>query len=154
MKNFFRTDVLLILVLTIILIVLIVLNFSMKPPSTRTTQNQNQIGNATTTNFGNNATGDLNGDGLPDIAMITTENPGGSGTFFYVVVELKTSTSTIKTNSIFLGDRIAPQTTEIKNGVLIVNYADRKPSDPMTTQPSVGVSRYFKVVGGELVEVK
>ena len=95
--------------------------------------------------FGNEATGDLNGDGLPDIAFIFTQDGGGSGTFFYVAVHLKTANGYKDTNSVFLGDRIAPQTTEIKNGELIVNYADRRPTDPMTTAPSVGVSKYLKV---------
>ena len=103
--------------------------------------------------FGNEATGDLNGDGLPDTAFIFTEDGGGSGTFFYVAVHLKTLNGYKDTNAVFLGDRIAPQTTEIKNGELIVNYADRRPTDPMTTAPSVGVSKYLKVQGMELVEI-
>ena len=31
--------------------------------------------------------------------------------------------------------------------------ADRKPDEPMTAIPSMGVSKYFKVSGGRLVEV-
>ena len=101
--------------------------------------------------FGNEATGDLNGDGLPDTAFIFTQDGGGSGTFFYVAVHLNTATNGYKdTNAVFLGDRIAPQTTEIKNGELIVNYADRRPTDPMTTAPSVGVTKYLKVFGTTL----
>src|SRR5690242_8355749 len=41
--------------------------------------------------FGNDAVGDLNGDGLPDTAFLITQNSGGSGTFYYVVVALKTT---------------------------------------------------------------
>lgn len=99
----------------------------------------------TTTYFGNEATGDLNGDGVPDVAFILTQNGGGSGTFYYVVAALKIAGGYQGTNAILLGDRIAPQTTEIRNGQLTVNYADRKPSDSMTTQPSVGVSKYLAV---------
>jgi hypothetical protein len=32
-----------------------------------------------------------------------------------------------------------------------VNYAERKPGDPMTTAPSVGASKYLQVVDGKLV---
>src|SRR5438105_3216241 len=39
--------------------------------------------------FGNEATGDLNNDGIPDIAFLVTQTTGGSGTFYYVVVALK-----------------------------------------------------------------
>ena len=32
--------------------------------------------------FGNEAAGDLNGDGVPDVAFILTQTTGGSGTFY------------------------------------------------------------------------
>ncbi len=106
----------------------------------------------TTTYFGDDATGDLSGDGEPDVAFILTQNSGGSGTFYYVVVALKTENGYLGTNAVMLGDRIAPQTTQITDGQLIVNYADRKPGEPMTTPPSVGVSKYFHLQGSVLVE--
>ena len=109
--------------------------------------------NITTKYFGNEATGDLNGDGLPDVAFILTQNSGGSGTFYYVVVALKTVDGYQGTNAVLLGDRVAPQTTEIQSGQLVVNYADRKAGEPMTTQPSVGMSTYLTVQGNTLVEV-
>jgi len=42
--------------------------------------------------------------------------------------------------------------TEIQNGQIIVNYADRKAGEPMTTAPSLGVSRYLVVQGTTLSE--
>ena len=106
----------------------------------------------TTDYFGDVATGDLNGDGVADTAFIVSQDPGGTGTFFFVVVALKTATGYTGTNGILLGDRVAPQTTEIKNGQLVVNYAERAATDPMTADPSVGVSKYLKVQGTTLVE--
>ncbi len=106
----------------------------------------------TTTYFGNEAMGDLNGDGKPDTAFILTQSTGGTGTFYYAVVALKTDSGYQGTNAVLLGDRIAPQTTEIKDGKVIVNYADRKAGEPMTASPSVGVSKYLKVSGEQLVE--
>jgi hypothetical protein len=106
----------------------------------------------TTQYFGNETTGDLNGDGLPDTAFILTQNSGGSGTFYYVAVALNTSRGYVGTNGVLLGDRIAPQTTEIKNGQVIVSYADRKTGDAMTVPPSVGVSKYLTVSGNQLTE--
>lgn len=103
--------------------------------------------------FGNEATGDLNGDGIPDVAFLITQEGGGSGTFYYVVAALKTRTGYKGTNAVLLGDRIAPQTTEIKNGEVIVNYADRKPTDPMTTPPSIGMTKIMKISGNNLVDV-
>jgi hypothetical protein len=113
-----------------------------------------KLTNAGMNYFGNDATGDLNGDGVDDTAFIVTSSPGGSGTFYYVVAALKVADGGYQgTNAILLGDRIAPQTTQIKDGQLIVNYADRKPSEPMSAKPSIGVSKYLRVVDGQLQEV-
>ena len=53
-----------------------------------------------------------------------------------------------------VGDRIAPQTTRIVNGVIEANYADRKPGEPFTTAPSVGTTKHARVTDGKLVEVR
>ena len=102
--------------------------------------------------FGNEATGDLNGDGKPDVAFILTQSGGGSGTFYYVAAALQSATGYQGTNAILLGDRIAPQTTAITGGKIVVNSADRAAGEPMTAQPSVGVSKYFTVNGTTLAE--
>lgn len=100
--------------------------------------------------FGNEASGDLNGDGVPDAAFILTQTSGGSGTFYYAVAALKTPAGYQGTNAVLLGDRVAPQTSEITDGEFIVNYADRAPGEPMTAQPSLGKSLYLKVINGAL----
>lgn len=102
--------------------------------------------------FGNEVSGDLNGDGTEDTAFILTQEGGGSGVFYYAAVALKTTTGYKGTNAIFLGDRIAPQTMEIRNGTLIANYADRLPKEPMTTRPSTGKSKYLEIIKDELIE--
>lgn len=107
---------------------------------------------AETKYFGNDATGDLNSDGVPDVGFILTQSTGGSGTFYYAVAALKTADGYTGTNAVLLGDRIAPQTTQIKDGVLVVNYADRAPGEPMTAEPSVGVSKYLEIQNGTLAE--
>jgi hypothetical protein len=104
--------------------------------------------------FGDETVGDLNSDGRPDVAFILTQDNGGSGTFYYVAAALATTTGYQGTNAIFLGDRIAPQSTQIQGGEAVVNYADRNPGEPFAAQPSVGVTKYFKIVDGNLTEVK
>lgn len=104
--------------------------------------------------FGNEVEGDINGDGVADVVFLLTQSAGGSGTFYYVVAALRTDKGYTGTNAILLGDRIAPQTTEIRNGEIIVNYADRKAGEPMTAQPSVGVSKYLGISGNMLREIK
>ena len=91
--------------------------------------------------FGNEIRKDLNDDGREDVVFLLTQNSGGTGTFFYVVAAVATDNGYVGSKAFPLGDRIAPQTTESGNGkVVIVNYADRRPNEPMTTQPSVGKS--------------
>ncbi len=109
------------------------------------------VSQPTTRFFGNEAQGDLDGDGQADIVFLITQDNGGSGTFFYLAGALAVDDSYQILNTIFLGDRISPQTTEIKKGIIIVNYADRRADEPMSSTPSVGVSKYFQVVGSQLV---
>jgi hypothetical protein len=104
--------------------------------------------------FGNEATGDLNGDGLPDIAFLLSQNGAGSGTFFYVVAALNTGDGYRGTNAILLGDRIAPQSTELQDGVIEVDYAVRKPEDSMAVEPSIGTIKFLKLQGSSLKEIR
>lgn len=90
--------------------------------------------------FGEPVYGDLNGDNLPDAAILLVNNPGGSGTFYYAVIAVNKNGTYHSTNALLLGDRIAPQTVTIKDGNAVFNYAVRKANEPMTTKPSVGKS--------------
>lgn len=105
----------------------------------------NSTTKVTTQYFGDAVTHDFDGDGRPDTAFILTQNSGGSGTFYYVVAALNTANGYVGSQGFFLGDRIAPQTVEMSQdprtpNVIVVNYADRKPTDSFTTPPSVGKS--------------
>ncbi len=100
--------------------------------------------------FGNELVTDLNSDGRDDVVFLVTHQPGGSGTFYYAVAALSTGNGYIGSDGYFLGDRIAPQTTEVSQNprhvnVIVVNYADRAQGEPMTIQPSVGKSAYLKL---------
>lgn len=100
--------------------------------------------------FGNELVTDLDGDGREDVAFIVTQQRGGSGTFFYAVAALNTERGYVGSDGYFLGDRIAPQSTNVSTNprhvrVVVFNYADRSPGEPMTTSPSVGKSVYLKL---------
>ncbi len=104
----------------------------------------------TTRYFGNELKTDLNNDGLEDVVFLLTQQGGGSGTFFYAVAALNTEAGYKGSDGYFLGDRIAPQSTNVSpnpkhKNVVVVNYADRAPGEPMTAQPSVGKSAYLKL---------
>lgn len=100
--------------------------------------------------FGNDLKADLNNDGQEDMVFLLTQDTGGSGVFYYAVAALKTADGYVGSDGYLLGDRIAPQTTEISQNpqhknVIVVNYADRAKDEPMTTAPSVGKSVYLKL---------
>ncbi len=91
--------------------------------------------------FGNEVRKDLNKDGKEDVTFLVTQTTGGSGTFYYVVAYISNNDTYVGSQSLFLGDRIAPQTTESGPGnSIIVNYADRNSGDSFAVAPSVGKS--------------
>lgn len=100
--------------------------------------------------FGNELRTDLDGDGRQDVAFLVTQERGGSGMFFYAVAALDTGHGYKGSDGYFLGDRIAPQSTNVSQNprhknVVVFNYADRAPGEPMTAQPSMGKSVYLKL---------
>lgn len=91
--------------------------------------------------FGNEVKHDFDNDGREDVAFLITQETGGSGVFYYVVVALNTLSGYVGSEAVFLGDRIAPQSTHMgNNDIVVVNYAIRKPREPFTAQPSLGKS--------------
>ena len=100
--------------------------------------------------FGNELKTDLNDDGREDVVFLLTQQRGGSGTFFYAVAALNIEAGYLGSDGYLLGDRIAPQTTAVSRNprhenVIVVHYSDRRPDEPMTSQPSVGKSVYLKL---------
>ena len=93
--------------------------------------------------FGEPVYGDLNNDGAEDAAVMLVKTGEGSGTFYYAVLAFANGPSYTTTNTLILGDRIAPQTIEIKDGRAVYNYAVRKESEAMTVSPSIGKSLYI-----------
>ena len=109
-----------------------------------------KIDDQVTKYFGNEVRADLNGDGLEDRAFIITRSPGGSGTFYYAVAAVNTGAGYVGSDGYLLGDRIAPQSTNLSSNprhkkVAVFNYADRAPAEPMITPPSIGKSLYLKL---------
>jgi len=94
--------------------------------------------------FGNEAAHDVDGDGVEDTVFLVSQETAGSGIFFYAVGALKREGGYIGTHAVYIGDRIAPQSTDSGEGrQIVVNYADRAPGDPFTTPPSVGKSLHL-----------
>jgi hypothetical protein len=103
--------------------------------------------------FGQPVYGDLDDDGDADAALLLTHRTGGSGSFMYVAAALNTGGTSRGTNAILLGDRVAPKNLEIRSGVVVVNYDDRRPGEPMAVSPSVGKTLYLAIRSGVLTPI-
>ncbi len=100
------------------------------------------------------AYGDLNNDKKEDAAGLFVLEGAGTGIFTYIAAYVSGTVRYNGTNSIFIGDRISPQSISIANGVVTVNYLDRKDSEPFSATPTVPTSKSFVFVNGELKELK
>ncbi len=105
----------------------------------------------TVTVFGEPVLRDVDGDYDDDAVMLVVHEPGGSGSFYYVVAALKDGEEYVGTNAVLLGDRIAPQNVVVRNRVIMANFADRRAEDPMTAQPSEAQTAYIVYADGALV---
>ncbi len=82
--------------------------------------------------------------------MIIATEPGGSGTFYYVAVAELDGGAYTGSAGVLLGDRIAPQRVTFADGVVTIDYAERRPGEPMSAQPSVTASKRFVYRNGVL----
>ncbi len=94
--------------------------------------------------FGNEVRVDLNSDGLEDFAFLITQETEAGNIFYFVVAAIKTKEGYVGSEGVLLGDRIAPQTTEVRDGLVLVNYAVRPAGENTPTSPSSGKSIWLK----------
>lgn len=100
--------------------------------------------------FDSNTDWDINGDGQKDAIVILSQETGGTGIFYYAAVAIKTDGRYTGTNAVLLGDRIAPQTTRFNDGLIEINYSERKPGESFAVRPSVGVTKYLRYADGTI----
>lgn len=98
--------------------------------------------------------GDINNDKKDDVVSIIVQDGAGSGTFIYLVGFVSAPLNYKGTNALFIGDRIEPKSISIKDGLITLNYLDRKSTDPMSAEPTVSVTKTYNYSKGLLVEVK
>lgn len=101
--------------------------------------------------LGEKATGDLNNDGKTDTALLLADTSVGSGVFIYIAAYVSGPVSYKGTGAIFIGDRISPESISINNGVVTLEYLDRKPDEPFSSEPTVSVTKQFVFKNGEFV---
>lgn len=98
--------------------------------------------------------GDLDGDGRDDAALFLVHDPGGSGTFYYVTAAIAKDNIYQGTNAVLLGDRITLLTIHIRSGVIIADYADRRPDESMAISPSIAKTLCLTLQEGRLEAIK
>ena len=86
---------------------------------------------------GEPVSGDVNGDGKPDTALLLRNDPGGSGTFYYAVLAVDDGGGYHASNALALGDRIVPKSVDFTDGRFVYRFLERKPGEPMAAEPTV-----------------
>lgn len=87
---------------------------------------------------GDPVTGDVDGDGRPDAALLIENDPGGSGTFYYAVVAVNHGEGGLRaSNALPLGDRIAPEGIEFDDGRFVYRFRERNPGESMAATPTL-----------------
>lgn len=87
--------------------------------------------------------GDINNDGKEDGAAILVQSSGGSGVFVYLAAYVSGPLGYKSTNTVFIGDRVTPQTVSIKNGTVTLTYLDRKPDEALAADATVLTTKQF-----------
>lgn len=97
------------------------------------------------------AEGDLQqGSGATlDGGVVLTQDPGGSGTFYYVgaTIQQPDDTYLAALDTHFLGDRITIKEIAIDGRMVIVTYLDRSDDQAMSDAPTVEVTKKFATKG-------
>jgi len=90
-----------------------------------------------------------------DGAVVLTQDPGGSGTFYYVGATLQQADGiyVAADEAYLLGDRIDIKEIKIEDRVIYVTYLDRNEEDSMTDIPTVEVTKQYATKGNALMDV-
>jgi len=97
--------------------------------------------------------GDIDGDGDTDAVLFLVQDPGGSGTFYYVAAAHKVDGGYRGGAAVLIGDRITPHRLDIIHGVVVVDYLERAPGEPMAVEPALARTGYLMLEGDALTLV-
>ncbi len=96
------------------------------------------------------AFGDLNGDGVPDAAVLLAENYGGSGVFVSVVAMINQNGKPVQSAAEMIDDRPMINSIVIKDGQIFLDATVHGPNDPGCC-PAQPVKQVYRFVAGKLV---
>ena len=96
------------------------------------------------------AFGDLNGDGVPDAAVLLAENYGGSGVFVSVVAMINQNGKPAQSAAEMIDDRPMINSIVIKDGQIFLDATVHGPNDAGCC-PAQPVKQVYRFVAGKLV---
>lgn len=97
--------------------------------------------------------GDIDGDGDADAVLFLVQDSGGSGTFYYVAAAHKVDGGYRGGAAVLIGDRIILQRLDVIHGVVVVDYLERAPGEPMAAEPALARTGYLTLEGDALTLV-
>ena len=101
------------------------------------------------------ARGELDGRPGEDAAVILIDQPGGSGTFYYLAALMRRGEGWESVTAAFLGDRIRIESLSIgsEDRLVSVTFRTRAEGAAMAAEPTVRQTRHYRLVAGSLVGV-
>jgi len=96
--------------------------------------------------------GDLDGDGIEDVAMLLNEHSGGSGTFTFMGVQGNQNGEPVDMGTTWIGDRIQVKSMVIENGQIIITIVTQGPTDSQCC-PTLIMKTTYALQNGELALV-
>ncbi len=96
------------------------------------------------------ASGDLDGDGMADAAVILSTNTGGTGAFRDLHAVLNRDGQPVHAAAIPLGDRVQIKTLTIQHGAIVVDMLTHGPKDGLCC-PTMAVVHTYRLEGNSLV---
>ncbi len=96
------------------------------------------------------ATGDLDGDGVADAAIILAASTGGAGVFIDLHAVLNDGGKPTDAAFALLGDRVQVKSLAIQNGAIIVDLMTHGPKDGRCC-PTMEVVQTYKLQGNSLI---
>ena len=125
-----------------------------KVPLSNRTWKDPAEGGSTFTLLPVHATGDLDGDGVADAAVVLQEATSGTGTFAYLfAIKTYASTPTQLGPPEWLGDRSVIERLSIdRKGILSVRFLTHKDGDAECC-PTLRITDRFRIDGGKLVGI-
>ena len=97
-------------------------------------------------------TGDIDGRSSVDAAAITIEEPGGSGTFYYLHALVSDDGALSDAAVAFLGDRVRIEGVSIHDSIITVAMLERAPHLSFSQPATIAVIRRFRLENETLVE--